>query len=122
MAERRESTEKNYTTVILDTPGIVTNDIYGTPSAGNPNISSKTSTGNTKYYMKEVLREYENDKNYEQAFEECKDLLAAKGKLATSVYGISNPGPVVSFKEENITEEHRTYKPNLAQILMDAWQ
>lgn len=31
MAERRESTEKNYTTVILDTSGIVTNDIYGKP-------------------------------------------------------------------------------------------
>lgn len=70
--------------------------------------------------MREVLREYENDKNYEQAFEECKDLLAAKGQLATSVYGTSNPGPVVPFKEENVTEEQITYKPNLAQILMDA--
>lgn len=83
-------------------------------------MPNKTSTGNTKYYMREVLRDYENDKNYEQAFEECKDLLAAKGQLATSVYGTSNPGPVVPFKEKNITEEQRTYKPNLAQILMDA--
>ncbi|XP_065930480.1 uncharacterized protein [Magallana gigas] len=94
--------------------------IAPTPSAGNPKMSIKTSTGNIKYYMREVLREYENDKNYEQAFEECKDLLAAKGQLATSVYGISNPGPVVPFKEEKVTEEQRTYKPNLAQILLDA--
>lgn len=69
----------------------------------------------------EVLKRYENDKNYEQAFQEYKDLKAAKVQLSSNVtHGIPSLGPVVPFKEEKVTEEHRTYKPNLALILLDA--
>lgn len=68
----------------------------------------------------EVLKQYENDKNYIQAFQEYKDLLAAKVQPSSNGHGIPSFGPVVPFKEENVTEEQRTYKQNLAQILLDA--
>lgn len=64
--------------------------------------------------MKEVLKQFENHQNYEQAYEEYKDL--------TCISARSNalPGPIVPFKEEKVIEEQRTYKPNLALILMEA--
>lgn len=60
--------------------------------------------------MREVLKQYENHQNYEQAYQEYKDLISARSN--------ASPGPVVPFKEENVTEEQRTYKPNLALILL----
>lgn len=46
--------------------------------------------------------------------------MEAKVQLSSNVHGIPSLGPVVPFKEKNVTEEQRTYKPNLAQILLDA--
>uniref|UniRef100_K1QSH9 Uncharacterized protein n=1 Tax=Magallana gigas TaxID=29159 RepID=K1QSH9_MAGGI len=66
-----------------------------------PKLSTGYPVIYKKEYIMEVLKRYENDKNYEQAFQEYKDLKAAKVQLSSNVtHGIPSLGPVVPFKEE----------------------
>ena len=67
----------------------------------------------SKDYIREVLKLYEKDPNYDDAYKEFTELLTAKdyGMLLTH-------GPVVPFKEESVTDEEKKYKPNLAGILL----
>ena len=49
---------------------------------------------------------------YDDAYKEFTELLTAKD------FGMLTHGPVVPFKEENVSNEEREYKPKLAGILL----
>ncbi|XP_078326225.1 uncharacterized protein LOC111125624 isoform X2 [Crassostrea virginica] len=72
----------------------------------------KPLQSSSKDYIREVLKMYEKDPNYDDAYKEFTELLTAKD------CGMLTHGPVVSFKEEKVTDEQREYKPKLAGILL----
>ncbi|XP_062601177.1 uncharacterized protein LOC134262871 [Saccostrea cucullata] len=77
-----------------------------------PTLSKDKPMLSKRDYIKLVLLEYEDNPNYTEALKELDELLSAK------VYGVSTLGPVTSFKEEDVTDEQKEYKPNLAKILL----
>nr|XP_022325311.1 uncharacterized protein LOC111125624 isoform X2 [Crassostrea virginica] len=66
----------------------------------------------SKDYIRGVLKMYERDPNYDDAYKEFTELLTVKD------FGMLTHGPVVPFKEESVTDEERKYKPKLAGILL----
>nr|XP_022325312.1 uncharacterized protein LOC111125625 [Crassostrea virginica] len=72
----------------------------------------KPFQSSSKDYIREVLKMFEKDPNYDDACKEFTELLTAKD------FGMLTHGPVVPFKEELVTYEQREYKPNLAGILL----